>query len=165
MLEKKIEKLYEEAKKECEKMNIPFVQNMPIKISKRMTRSLGKCCFNNIKGYSIRISQQVEVLPDVEIKQIIVHEILHSCPGCMNHGTKWLSYADKMNKKYHYNISCYASEKVAECINHAIETTRQAYVIECQHCNQRIVRTKKSKLVEHPEWYLCGCGGQLKRVK
>lgn len=163
MLER-VKKLYEEAKKECRATNIPFKENVPIEVSKRMTRSLGRCYYNYIDGYKIKISAQIKPLSDKELKQVIVHEILHTCKGCMNHGSKWQSYAKKMNHTYGYDISRLASEEVCNQLKD-VRQEEGKYVIECQVCKAIIPRTKMSNLVKHPEWYACQCGGNLKRIK
>ena len=37
------------------------------------------------------------------LKNTIIHELLHTCVGCMNHKAKWKFYADKVNRAYGYD--------------------------------------------------------------
>ena len=37
--------------------------------------------------------------------QTLAHEVLHTCPGCRNHGALWKEYAARMNGAYGYAIS------------------------------------------------------------
>lgn len=45
------------------------------------------------------------------IQMTIVHELLHTCEGCFNHGAKWKYYAEVMNNKYGYQITRIYSHK------------------------------------------------------
>lgn len=35
----------------------------------------------------------------------LLHELLHTVPGCFNHGKLWKLYANKLNKKYNLRIT------------------------------------------------------------
>ena len=52
--------------------------------------------------YEIHLSEDVLDARECEIKDIIAHEILHTC--CMKHNGKWKLYQLKMNKHFGYNI-------------------------------------------------------------
>lgn len=56
--------------------------------------------------YSINISADIlhDKYPLEFLKNTVIHELLHTCKGCMNHGEKWKAYAEKVNAKYGYNI-------------------------------------------------------------
>lgn len=36
--------------------------------------------------------------------QTLLHELLHTIPGCFNHGGQWKKLADRINKKYNLKI-------------------------------------------------------------
>ena len=57
-------------------------------------------------GFVIEVSCLLlssNVTDDV-LKGTIAHELLHTLPGCMNHGKQWQKYAQQVNKYYNYNI-------------------------------------------------------------
>ena len=71
-------------------------------------------CQRKGSGYYINISDRLlqDDVPIKALKDTIIHEILHTCNGCMNHGTTWKNYADKVNKAYGYNIKrCTSAEE------------------------------------------------------
>ena len=46
-----------------------------------------------------------EACPIEELKNVIVHELLHTCPRCLGHGKTWMKYAKIVNEKYGYEVS------------------------------------------------------------
>ncbi|MCM1258589.1 MAG: hypothetical protein NC307_12135 [Roseburia sp.] len=41
------------------------------------------------------------------LKKIVCHELLHTCPDCMNHRGQFRRYARKVDKKYDYQLMVY----------------------------------------------------------
>ena len=39
------------------------------------------------------------------------------------------------------------------------------YMVRCVRCGREFCREKQSKLIQHPEFYRCGCGGKIERVR
>lgn len=102
---------------------------------------------------------------DQAAKDTIVHELLHTIPGCFKHTGKWKQYAETVNFLLpQYNIKTRSSFE-----EKGLEDTRSEpvyrYILKCQDCGTEIKRQKKSAAVEHPEHYRCKCGGRLSRIK
>ena len=104
------------------------------------------------------------------IRNTLIHELLHTCPGCLNHGPKWKAYADIVQRRFGYNITRAGGDKDTDS---AIEAARKEnregyqtqYLLICTGCGQEFPRYRKSNLVLHPEKYRCKCGGTIKREK
>ena len=45
-----------------------------------------------------------EDVPEKALYETILHELLHTLPGCMNHGSKWTKYADFVSGHYDMDI-------------------------------------------------------------
>lgn len=133
--------------------------NPNIIINTRAQKRFG-FCQRTVGPYDYQIQLNEALLHTEEKKAMntMVHEILHTCKGCMNHGKLWKIYADMMNKKFGYDISRTSSfEKVG------IARPESKYVIECTKCDNVIHRTRKCKLTENVGRYRCGaCRGKLK---
>ena len=56
------------------------------RINTRAKRRLG-CCIYNEKGFLIEVSARVLEDPAL-LRQTLIHELLHTCPGCRNHGLR-----------------------------------------------------------------------------
>ncbi|SFB99517.1 SprT-like domain-containing protein [Butyrivibrio sp. YAB3001] len=117
-------------------------------------------CRKEIDGtYEIQIAQQLlfdDRISDKACKETIIHEILHTCPGCMNHKEKWKSFAQLMNDKYGYNI-----KRTTSCIEKGVEETPSQkhisikYVFTCSGCGAKIYRRRKSKFTKYYKNYIC----------
>jgi hypothetical protein len=54
--------------------------------------------------YEIHLSQDTLRAEKMEIKNIIAHEVLHTCFLSMDHGIPWKVYQKMMNERLGYNI-------------------------------------------------------------
>jgi len=110
-------------------------------------------------GYEIEISASLAPASNFARRQVIAHEVLHTCHGCRNHRTWWRLYAGKMNQAYGYNIS---RTDTYESLGIGGNRPKPNYIIVCMSCGNETGRIRESKLVKHPEWFRCRCGGKLK---
>jgi predicted SprT family Zn-dependent metalloprotease len=113
-----------------------------------------------IEVSSVLVSESVEL---IHLEDTIIHEILHTCKGCMNHGKEWKALAEKVNRAYGYDIKRTASMQE---IGIDVETIESKYRFVCEGCGQVIDRMRESKFTKYPHLYKCGkCGGKFKRVR
>jgi len=117
----------------------------------------------SISEYHLRSSERA-------IRNTLIHELLHTCPGCLNHGAKWKGYASLVQQQWGYQIIRAGGDKDRDS---AIEAARQEkragyktkYLLVCTKCGQEFIRYRKSNLVLHPEKYRCKCGGKIKHKR
>lgn len=161
--------------KELEEIGLECGNISEIKVNTRAKKRWGQC--KRIpNGYQININVALldERSDERGLKETIIHELLHSCKGCMNHGENWKRLADAVNEIYGYNIKrCNSAEEkgVSKEVraeygynpnSHVSVNHSTNYTIKCGHCGHTYTRTRKSKVVQHPEHYRCGyCGGNL----
>lgn len=111
--------------------------------------------------FQIEICEAVLGADEQELKNVLAHEVLHTCYGCYNHGKRWKEYASMMNNMYGYNITSTTTyEKIG--LQKPEKRVVYRYKIECKKCSKVFYRQKKSKLITNPERYRCTCGGRLK---
>ena len=127
---------------------------------KKVTSYAGRC--SGRKPHVITLSEYVLGNEDV-LKDVVYHELIHTCPGCQNHGWKFKEYAYKINQIYQTNISTRMDVETFERIGMRDAYIRDAkYKISCPGCGQTIYRKRASELTKHPEHYRCGrCHGKL----
>ena len=167
----KLNKLFMQVMQEAQSIGVPISRNISaIKINRRAKSRLG-CCRQEKKpfgagSYTIEISERVLAADEKIIRQIIAHELLHTCRGCMNHADTWKKYAEAMNRSFGYNIKRTSSgeELGLEPAERKIrEDEEYRYILICQQCGAEIKRKKRCKVVDNPAHYRCGkCGGTLK---
>ncbi len=115
------------------------------------------CCRSRLGRHTIEVSSILLGADEQAVRQVLAHEILHTCPGCANHGAKWQHWAALMSRQFGYDIHRTDSHAAF-----GLEDTRPVrYVVVCRQCGSRINRMKRSSLVAHPERYRCKCGGSL----
>ena len=137
-----------------------------VTINSRAKKRWGLCRLQN--GYfSIEISNRLldDNVDDIATKNTIVHEILHTCPNCMNHGKEWQYNADIINNHYkgYYNISrtTSAEDKGLEPLGR-VRNDSVKYTLVCTGCGRKIYYKRASKAIQAPQNYRCGyCRGRF----
>lgn len=90
--------------------------------------------------YEIRLSKYTLMLSEYVVRRILTHELLHTLPGCMNHGKKWRGYASKVNQAYGYDITRVSPEPFPVPIDKAYK-----YAIKCTSCGHTYYRHRRGK--------------------
>ena len=129
-----------------------------VRLNRRARTRVG-CCIRQGGRYTIELAERLaQGSGEGAILQVLVHEVLHTCYGCSNHGKRWQSYAQRMNAAYGYRIR--RTSGLAEL---GLEDDRPVrWWVVCMKCGERIPRMKRSPLVDRPERYRCRCGGTLR---
>lgn len=160
-----LNQLLQQVVDEAKALGIPVSSHIsPSLIINNRTKSrFGGC--KKVKGF-VHYTYQIEiskVLLDAEagiIKEIIAHEVLHTCHGCMNHGATWKKYCLIMEDSLGYRLERTSSyEKLG--IEDRRNPKRYRFVVECKQCGQKIYRQRKSQLTDATNQYRCRCGGKL----
>lgn len=151
---------------ELDALKIKYSRNISFVINTRAKSRLGLCKKIG-NSYVIEIS---ELLLDERVdekqglKSTIIHELLHTCRGCMKHTGRWAEYAKAVNAAYGYNIKR-ASARNDMIIPRELQPEAK-FIIRCTGCGAEIERIKMSQLVKNPRKYRCAkCGGKLERIK
>jgi predicted SprT family Zn-dependent metalloprotease len=97
-------------------------------------------------------------VPEVSLIQTLIHEILHTCENCFNHGKQWKRYADIINTKYNLNVSRLNSQQSLGLSE--IMPIKHKFI--CNNCGTVVTRTRDSKFTQHYSKYICKrCGGKF----
>lgn len=163
--EQRLAALMEDAKRELIQIGIyPSKNILGIKENRRAKKRLGCCRLERNgfrKSFWIEIATVLRDADDKALKQVILHELLHTCPGCFNHGTEWKRLADQVNQVYGCQIQ--RVSRSAELGVAEEKEVKYKYRIRCEKCGCTSYRMKKSRVVQTPKKYRCGkCGGALK---
>ena len=159
---KNLMKLANECIAELTAIGIPIRQVRNWKISARCKRTWGLCHSLGDGQFDITIAQMLlqDDVSDISVKNTIIHELLHTVDGCMNHGVKWHRLAARVNKQYpRYNIQSHtpANEKGVQIA--------YRYLFRCTGCGATAGRHRKSRFVENYSKYYCRrCGGKFERI-
>lgn len=127
-----------------------------VQVNRRAAMRFG-CCRYERGRQVIEVAFRVAQGPEWSCREILAHEVLHTCWGCRNHGKRWREYARRMNEAYGYHISRTSTNEEMGLA----EEKSYKYLLRCQECGAEFKRLRASNLTRHPERYRCRCGGRL----
>lgn len=147
-----------------ENIGIEYGNIIEVVPNSRAKKRWGQCC-KVPGGFSININVALldERNKEEGLIDTLLHEIIHTCKNCFNHGANFKKIAGKIHRAYGYKIA--TAESAADM--GVIEETRgieYKYAIQCETCKSIIRRTRMSNAIKHPEAYRCKCGGILVRI-
>ncbi len=149
-----------QAELSAEGINIGTVREW--KINNRARSRWGQCRLETDGTYSIQISESLltdDRISEKACKETIIHELLHTCKGCMKHQGRWKAYATIMNAKYGYNIKRVTSGNDKGVDNYNPARRAIKYVFTCGGCGATIYRKRESKFTKYYRYYGCTrCG-------
>ncbi len=151
--------------KELHAIGIEFGNVLEVVPNTRAQRRWGQC-ERTAFGYKLNINARLlaDDAPDYGLKSTIIHELLHTCKGCMNHGKRWKELAKQVHEAYGYNIQ--RADTPEDKGMKPIPRPEPKYILSCKVCGAKIGRRRMSDVIRHPEWYRhTGCGGVLERIK
>lgn len=149
-------------------VGIKPAKNISFKINKRAKTRWGICKKSSIDGYTIEIAARLledDRISEKSCKETIIHEILHTCKGCMKHTGKWKEYAEKMNVSYGYNIKRVTSGEEKGVENHQPKEQPVKYIYICKYCGQVIQKKRACKFTKYYNLYGCGICGSRRAFK
>ena len=115
-----------------------------VAVNRRAVTRFG-CCIRRGGEYVIELSERLLEAEERACMQTLAHEVLHTCPGCRNHGALWKEYAARMNGAYGYAIS-----RTGTCEALGVADVRPVrYRLVCERCGQEFCRSRRSPLVDH----------------
>ena len=159
----KLDILLKQTVSDLRSVGIPVPDNIDphVSISKRAKKRLGCCRISSDTGmYTIEISSFMLSDDNADmLRETMAHEVLHTCPGCFNHGAAWKRYAAAVNGAFGYDVS-----RTADPFTDRIDIPPAKHVVICKKCGRRFERQRECKLTKRPWLYRCSCGGKLEKL-
>ena len=113
----------------------------------------------NLPGYFLRIGGLFSMIPNEDLAQTrfqstIIHELIHTIPGCMNHGRKFHYICNLVNRRYpEYQLQTSTDPKSFGIEEEALEIRKPKYKIICLNCGKEYIYYKKPRY--HISDYSC----------
>ncbi len=157
-------KFIDECRSELKLLGISHGKIRNVTVNTRAKCHWGECRKVSANIFDISISallldDNADIGP---LKNTVMHELLHTVPGCFKHTGKWKALANLINEKLpEYNIARTMSADDAG-IKHISKEPVYRYILQCQNCSALIKRQRKSKVITNYKNYRCSkCGGIL----
>ena len=143
-LNQKLKRLVKESEKELQAIGLgdKLKSDIEYTINYKAKKRLGQCC----EKQDINISSWLlEIGDDHDIKNTIIHEILHTFKDTIGHKAKWQYYASYVNNRTDYHITRTTSiNKIYEKANKVRPTKEIHYrwKITCTKCGKVFYRQR-----------------------
>jgi len=127
-----LEEIVTECLQITQALHIPVSTDTPVQYNGRIRRKWGYCKRLPNGTFEISVARVLgeEDVPKKTLMSTILHELLHTCPGCFNHDKLWKSYGKAIKKAYGIKIRTTSDAedmKVESC-----------YYIKCRACKEKI---------------------------
>lgn len=102
-----LQQISKECIRELEKANIPIRDEKIVEIkSEMLDENYGLCEYDGSYNFDIVIDERLlrDECPLKELKEVVIHELIHTCPRCLSHSNTWRKYARIMNDVYGYAL-------------------------------------------------------------
>lgn len=170
--EDRLNTLLQEVIQEARALKIPVSSSIEknVAVNGRPKKRFG-CCRKKPDRFTIEISRfllEAEGCGEKQIRGVLAHEILHTCPGCYEHGALWKSYAAQMNAAYGYKIkrvNTFAEMGMPEREEELAGKRQIRYIIQCKKCGRQYPRQRFTCVMQKIDAYRCQCGGKLELYK
>lgn len=158
------------AMEQLDAIGIKYGRIVKFEVNTRAKKRWGQCK-RTPEGYYININSVLldERNSENGLMETIIHEILHTCNGCMNHGAEWQRLAEEVNRVYGYKVKRTNSAE-EKGMDMALVTDMYKiaykYALECTNCHHVYQYARAGKVVKNPSRYRCGyCNSQLVRTR
>lgn len=155
--------LYQKVIMDAKQLNIPYGNIVEVKTSTELKHSYGNCLYIDLEDYYIiTINEELldDNVPEQSIKDTLLHEVIHTCPKCMNHQKYWKKYVKIANESgLGYTITP-TSSREEKGLNPIPENTKEneKYIFKnckCKKCGRNVIELFKPNLNKDLEDYYC----------
>lgn len=172
-----LQSVYWNCRTMMDEIGIDYGNIVEVKVNTRAKNRWGQChrefvgrdVYGNPKyENTINISAILldERVPIESLQNTIIHEILHTCPGCANHGAEWKKRAAIVKRKLGYDIKrCSGNQEKGISDAVAKEYVKVKYAVRCKKCGREVGKLRMCGIIKYPQNWRCGvCGGEFERM-
>lgn len=94
--------------------------------------------------------------PNAPLVETIIHELLHTIPGCFNHGKKWQEIASIINQHTGLHISRTSIIEDKGLVVFSLPDRAPLYRVTCPTCGRSVEYKRAAKVILYPERFICG---------
>ncbi len=151
------------------RIGIPAVRPERFEINHRARKRFGQCRRERFPG-GFTVSVMAALLEEGHedaLRSVLLHELLHTCPGCMNHGARWKRYAAKAGKELGVDLKRTNSFREYGLAETEADPRKKAvkHLFVCVGCGAEIPRVRESVFTKNYRKYRCAkCGGTFRKI-
>lgn len=136
------------------RIEIPISDSIDPNVTlKDVTGFAGSC--SRRKPHHISISEHI-VHDEKTLKDILYHELIHTCPDCMNHGKLFKHYMRIVNQQLGAHVVTRLDEATTQkCGLLDAKIQKAKYRVYCPNCGTLCYRERKSGVIKNPKRFNC----------
>lgn len=144
----------------CDDLSIPYQNVAKITPNSKALTRLGMCTRKDAHNFEIEISTRLleDGIGQKMLMNTMLHELLHTCEGCFNHGKRWKCYAARLNA-IGYDVQTYITEEEERLTK---KDSDYRYKVTCEGCGAEWKYMRRGDTVRalqrDPHSCTCGCG-------
>lgn len=148
-----------------DRIGIQYGNIQEVTVNTRAKSRWGQCksvpgCFT----INVNVALLDEGISDDGLINTLLHELLHSVSGCMNHGVKWKAAADQVYRAYGIRIKRTSTSEEKGVSVETVEPNYK-YFVKCPDCGYVFKYMRMCECVKNPSRYKhTGCKNNLVRV-
>lgn len=128
-------------------------------VNKRFSRAMGR---TRKRGDTYIIELSLTTVDDNTplrfTETVMLHELIHTCNGCFNHGKPFNEACQKVNKTYGYNVGITIDCR-NEGVNNIVNAQTAKYKVVCDYCGNYQLMKRMCKIVKDaPRSHNYRCG-------
>lgn len=152
-----IRKMVEVCRGELGDLGLKTGEIASVSFNSRAKTLFGRCRRERSGTYHIEIMTYLNRHRTLdEIRQTVMHEVIHTLPACGNHGETFQKTARLVNERLGFRIS--TTSKLSK---EAKEAVAFAYVLKCGYCGEELKRYHRKPRIS-PHHYHRPCGEESK---
>lgn len=157
----KLQTAFNEGREICEDLNIPIGCVKSIKENPRLSSTWGRCRKATQHTYEIEIRSRLlaDDVPHKVLMNTMLHELIHTCKNCMNHGEVFKRYAKRLND-IGYDVQTYVTQAEHKAVYD--EPKPFKYMVVCEDCGKIWFYTRRGAVVRSLQRDIhsctCQCG-------
>lgn len=142
-------------------INIEYGKVLAFKINTTAAGRWGQCK-HTPEGHFININADLldERNPEEALIETLLHELLHTCKGCQNHGPEWKRLVAEVNNFYGLQIKRTNSAEEKGLVVQNVKK-KIKHQVTCMKCGEITTYTRNCSVTKCPSSFSCKCGGDL----
>lgn len=161
---KDLNKLAEECEADLRSIGIVPGTVVEWSVNTRAKKRWGQCRAVTSDTFAIQIASRLleDDVSDQAAKNTVLHELLHTVPGCHGHRGRWKELAESVNRL----LPEYTVKRTTTEAEKGVSGDPPTYVVVCADCGREYGTLRMTRLIRTPGRFRCGiCGGKLKRIQ
>ena len=163
--EERLNRMLSECEDICAAAGVVTGHVRSITVNPKINYAWGRCIIYNTGACRIEINRKLmrRTVPETSLRDTILHELCHTVENGRGHKNGWRLAAEKIRQSCGISLSTTGTADELQVFESDHEKAK--YVFKCCGCGQIVKKNRRTRFVDHPEFFKCGiCGGKFEKI-